>query len=78
MGLGLVFLDTTACMTMKILIFTGLMAEKLGSYVPAFYAVGGVIIFGSLLPFLLLWWIEESSHTRRRTIVSVEHLEAKE
>ena len=57
------------------LYFTGVMANKLGSYVPAFYAVGGVIIFGSLLPFLLLWWKEESSHTRRRAIISVEHLE---
>ena len=55
--------------------FTGLMAKELGSYVPAFYAVGGVIMFGSLLPFLLLWWKEESSHTRRRAIISVEHLD---
>lgn len=31
----------------------GLMVHELGGYVPAFYMIGGVIIFGSLVPFLL-------------------------
>lgn len=39
------------------------MAEKLGSYVPAFYMVGGVIIFGSLVPFLLECFLKQSYET---------------
>lgn len=39
------------------------MAEKLGSYVPAFYMVGGVIIFGSLVPLLLQCFRQQSSET---------------
>ena len=48
---------------MMMVFSTGLMAEKLGSYVPAFYMVGGVMIFGSLVPFLLYWLKEETSDT---------------
>ena len=53
--------------------FKGLMADKLGSYVPAFYMVGGVIIFGSLIPFFLHCWKEETSTTTHRTTISTEY-----
>ena len=33
----------------------GLIADRLGNYIAAFFMAGGVGIIVSLLPFLLLW-----------------------
>ena len=59
-------------------LFTGLMAQKLGSYVPAFYMVGCVLIFGGLVPFLLCCWKEETPKTSHRETISTEYMELKQ
>ena len=33
---------------------SGFIADRFGSYIPSFYIVGGIVIFASILPFLLL------------------------
>jgi len=56
---------------------SGLMADKLGSYVPAFLMAGGVGVIGSLIPFTLLC-IKQKSNSDQDRLRYLEELMDKE